>query len=94
MQIFSIKLFYETIDDNIRVIQKAYDDKDFKFYTIKVHFLKLSAKIVGAMDLFALAFSVEEAGDREDIPFINANHQKLISEYSAFKERLTRISEK
>ncbi len=92
--IFSIKLFYETIDDNIRVIQKAYDDKDIKFYTIKVHFLKLSAKIVGAMDLSALAFSIEEAGDREDIPFINANHPKLISDYRAFKEKLARFGEK
>ncbi len=91
--IFSIKLFYETIDDNIRVIQKAYDEKDYKYYTIKVHFLKISCRIIGAMNLAGLAQSIEDAGNRGDISFINDNHQKLMDSYHAFKDRLSKIAD-
>ena len=91
--IFSVKLFYDTIDDNAEIIQKAYDDKDIKFYTIKIHFLKASARIIGAMELEAMAAEIENAGNMGDFSFINTRHQRLMDEYRSFKERLQRIDD-
>ncbi len=91
--IFSIKLFLDTIDDNAEVIRKAYEDENLALYIVKVHALKTSARIIGALELEALAQSLENAGNRKDIDFINANHKRLLDDYLAFKERLSRINE-
>ncbi len=91
--IFSVKLFYETIEDNADIIEKAYEDKDLKFYTVKIHFLKSSARIIGAMELSSLSAEVENAGNMSDWGFINSHHPKLMEKYRAFKERLSRISD-
>jgi CheY-like chemotaxis protein len=45
----AVQMFYDTIDSNSDVIEKAYKDGDIKLYTVKVHALKSSARIIGAM---------------------------------------------
>lgn len=89
--IFSLELFLDTIDGNIRVIKDAYESGNIRLYTIKVHALKSSARIVGAMELSKLAESLEDAGNREDKDFIDDNAGKLLSDYEAYKEKLARL---
>lgn len=86
--IFSLNLFLDTIDGNTKVIRDAYDSGNIRLYTIKVHSLKSSAKIIGAMELSKLCESLEDAGNREDIDFIKEHTDKLMSDYEAFKEKL------
>lgn len=86
--IFSLNLFLDTIDGNAKVIRDAYDSGNIRLYTIKVHSLKSSAGIIGAMELSKLCESLEDAGNREDIDFIKDNTDKLMSDYEAFKEKL------
>jgi len=83
--------FYDTIDMNADTIEKALNDNDIRLYTVKVHALKSSARIVGAMELSALAEQLEEAGKKEDLTFINSNTPKLLSDYRSFKELLARL---
>ncbi len=91
--IFSIKLFYETIDDNSKIIEKAYAEEDINLYTVKVHALKSSARIIGAGALADLASRIEEAGSKNNIEFLSANHNRLLLDYRAFKDKLSRINE-
>ncbi|MBQ3773861.1 MAG: Hpt domain-containing protein [Pseudobutyrivibrio sp.] len=72
-------------------IEKALNDNDIRLYTVKVHALKSSARIVGAMELSSLAEQLEEAGKKEDLTFINSNTPKLLSDYRSFKEILSRV---
>lgn len=83
--------FYDTIDMNADTIEKALNDNDIRLYTVKVHALKSSARIVGAMELSSLAEQLEEAGKKEDLTFINSNTPKLLSDYRRFKEILSRV---
>ena len=83
--------FYDTIDINADTIEKAINDNDIRLYTVKVHALKSSARIVGAMELSSLAEQLEEAGKKEDLTFININTPKLLSDYRSFKEILSRV---
>ena len=83
--------FYDTIDMNADTIEKALNDNDIRLYTVKVHALKSSARIVGAMELSSLAEQLEEAGKKEDLTFINSNTPKLLSDYRSFKEILSRV---
>ena len=91
--IFSLNMFNDTIDDNTRVLNEAYEEGNIRLYTIKVHSLKSSARIVGAMELSTLCQQLEDAGNHEDMEFINDNADKLISEYQAFKEKLMALKE-
>ena len=86
--LFSLKLFYDTIDSNIKVIRKAYDSGNLRLYTIKVHALHTSARIIGASDLSELAAKLEKAGEDKDMDTINSETEKLLAEYAAFKEIL------
>ncbi len=91
--IFSLELFFDTIDVNLKVLKDAYEADNIRLYTIKVHSLKSSARIIGAMELSWLAESLEDAGNREDMAFIDENAPKLFSEYEAFKTKLAGLTE-
>jgi signal transduction histidine kinase/ligand-binding sensor domain-containing protein/CheY-like chemotaxis protein/HPt (histidine-containing phosphotransfer) domain-containing protein len=90
--IFSLQLFLETIDGNAKVIKDAYDSGNIRLYTIKVHALKSSARIIGAVELAKLAASLEDAGNHEDMEFIDANADKFMADYMSFKEKLSKLT--
>ncbi|MCR5746879.1 MAG: response regulator [Lachnospiraceae bacterium] len=91
--IFSLKLFYDTLDENASVIENAYNENDIKLYTVKVHALKSSARIIGATELSKLSEKLEDAGNRKDMDFIRDNTGKLLSDYRGYKEKLARVKE-
>ncbi|MCR5683903.1 MAG: response regulator [Lachnospiraceae bacterium] len=87
----SLNLFYDTIDDNAADIEKALADDDIKLYTIKVHALKTSARLVGAEKLSALSLALEEAGKADNRAFINEHSEEQLNLYRSYKERLARL---
>lgn len=91
--IFALKLFYDTIDDNSEVISNAYENQNIRLYTIKVHALKSSARIIGAISLSTQAAMLEDAGNHEDINYIKNNHGKFMEDYLAFKDKLKLMDE-
>lgn len=91
--LFGLDLFLDTIDENSRIINDAYEEGNIRLFTIKVHALKSSARIIGALGLAGLAEKMEEAGNNNDIVYIDGNKEKLMNEYVSFKEKLGRIKE-
>lgn len=89
--IFSLNLFLDTIDDNAKVIRDAYESGNIRLYTIKVHALKSSARIIGAEGLSALCQDLENAGNKNDIDFIQENTGKLMELYDSYKDKLARL---
>ncbi|MCR5356958.1 MAG: response regulator [Lachnospiraceae bacterium] len=87
----SLELFLDTIDENLEVIKEAYDSGDMKMYVIKVHALKSSARLIGANKLSDLSASLEDAGNRDDKAYIDENTEGLLTMYSAFREKLSRL---
>jgi len=87
--VISIKDYYDTIDLNADAIEEAYNAGDIKLYTVKVHALKTSARIVGAMELSALAEQLEDAGKKNDLDFINGQTKKLLADYRRYKTLLS-----
>ena len=91
--VFALNLFFDTIDNNLKVIADAYDSGNIRLFTIKVHALKSSARIIGAQSLAFMAEEMENAGNREDKDYIDANVKSLLAEYTKYKEKLSRIHE-
>ena len=87
----SLTMFAETIEDNAKVIEGAYNDGDVRLYTVKVHALKSSARIIGASALSTLCQKLEDAGNKEDLEFIEANTDKLLSDFRAYEPRLRKL---
>ena len=90
--IFALLLFFDTIDDNARVIDDAFYDYDIALFTIKVHSLKTSARIIGAMKLMELCMNIEQAGKKGNPHFVIDHYEEMITMYKGFKEKLSRLS--
>ena len=73
--------FYKTSEDKLTEIQGYYDDSDWENFTVKVHALKSSARIIGAMELSELAERLETAGKEKNIEFIRENVTMMLKMY-------------
>ncbi len=91
--LLSLKNFKDTIDETAGIIKNAYDAGDIALYTIKVHALKSSARIIGANELSHLAEQLENAGNADDRAFIDANTERILNEYRAYKDKLAGIDD-
>ena len=88
---YSLNMFLDTLPENYKTIEDAYNSGDIRLYTVKVHALKSSARIIGAGEFSAFCQSLEDAGNRKDMDYINANTEILLSEYKGFGEKLKGI---
>ena len=88
------KTFYNTIEKNVTEIETFYKQKEFKSYTISVHALKSSARIIGAKKLSFLAEKLEKAAKENDISFIEENTNHLLILYKSYENILKPLVEK
>ena len=91
--LFGIKLFLDTIDENINCIKTAYKKGDFNVYRVRNGIIGNSARIIGAIQLYELCTNIEYAFKHDDKLFIAANTEKLLDEYGAFKQILSKLNE-
>ena len=89
----SLTTFYDTLAENADAIEDAYGRRDIAFYTIKVHALKSSARIIGAKELSELARTLEDAGKAEDLAYIEANTDELLRQYRSYAEKLAGLQQ-
>lgn len=90
----AIKDFYNAIDEKSNLIEKYKNEGDIKNYTILVHALKSSARLVGISKLSELAKNLEKAGDENDIEKINQKTSELLNLYRSYKEKFADFVEK
>ncbi len=88
-----LKIFYSTLDEKADEIQRFYEQEDWKNYTIQVHALKSSARIIGASGFGEKAQLLENAGKEGDEKYILTEHEGFLSEYRSFKGALAPIFE-
>ncbi|MCR5595458.1 MAG: response regulator [Lachnospiraceae bacterium] len=70
-------------------IEQLWKEENLREYTIKVHALKSSARLIGALGLSELAANLEKAGDAEDKEIINKDTPKLLSDYRDYATKLS-----
>ena len=84
-----VKVFYQSLYTKADEIERLYREKDWKNYTIKVHALKSSARIIGANELSSLAEALENAGNGNNLAFIDENTPELLEKYRALGEKFS-----
>lgn len=83
-----LDLFYESIEERAGELDSYFKEEDWENYTIKVHALKSSARIIGAKELGAEALELEYAGKDGRHDYIRENHEPLMNNYRRMKEIL------
>ncbi|MCR5178880.1 MAG: response regulator [Lachnospiraceae bacterium] len=76
-----LRLFCRSIPQKSSELEEFYASKDWENYTIKIHALKSSAKIVGAHELSEMAQKLEDAGKKGDADYIREHHEEMIRTY-------------
>ncbi len=89
-----LTVFHQTASAKADEIKELYDSEDLENYTIKVHALKSSARIIGAAALSKLAEELEAAGKNNDTRFIGDNTEKLLLMYRGLDEKLSVIDKR
>ncbi len=89
-----LKIFYNSIPDRSNEIEDYYNTEDWENYTIKVHALKSSARLVGAMELSENARALEDAGKSGNIDYIKEHTEKLLADFRSYKGLLSDFFEK
>lgn len=85
---FLLESFRDTADKNKADIQGSFNEQDFTNYTIFVHALKSTSKMIGAERLSEQARLLEMAGKKGDIHYIVENHQKVMELYEEALEEI------
>ena len=88
-----LSVFHQTAAVKADEIEKFFREGNIGEYTIRVHALKSSARIIGANALSALARDLEDAGKREDVAYIKDNTEKLLEMYRALDAHLSWLDE-
>ncbi len=83
--------FYKTIDERVMKIRYYYEDNDLNNYTIQVHSLKSSARIVGAVSLSAKAEYLEKCGKEGNVDAIRSDTEDLLREYLRIKDVMNKV---
>lgn len=80
--------FYKVIDAKINKLEKCLADDMIRDYTIEVHALKNTARMIGAGQLSEWFYHMEECGNAGDVDTIRQETPDLLKEYHSFKEIL------
>ena len=86
-----LEIYIESVEQKAADIEGFYKDEDYENYTIQVHSLKSTSKLVGAMDISERAKELEKAGNENDVELIKANTEDLLRDFRELGKRLAEV---
>ena len=79
---------YKLMDEKSELVETYLKDKDLKNYTVQVHALKTTCRMIGAMDLGEEFFILEKLGKEDNLPEIERLTPGVLSSFRALKPYL------
>lgn len=80
--------FYKLIDMKASKIEKCLQDGMLRDYTIEVHALKSTARMIGAMELSEKSYHLEQLGNAGDVEALVKDTPEMLELYRSYKEIL------
>lgn len=78
-------------DGRYEQIASSYENTDIKQYTIEVHTLKGTSRMLGFERLANLAEKLQHSAEKNDMEYINTNHPEMMTLYSEILRALEKI---
>ena len=76
---------YKLMDDKISLVETHLREKDLKNYTVQVHSLKTTCRMIGAMDLGEDFFTLEKLGKENNLEEIEKLTPGTLDSFKALK---------
>ena len=86
--------FYKLIDQKSTKVEKCLADGMIRDYTIEVHALKSTARMIGAMELSEKFYRLEKLGNAEDKKMLEKETPAVLSLYRSYKPILEPFAKK
>ncbi len=86
-----LRIFYESLEEKAEEIDRFYTEENLKDYTIRVHGLKSSARLIGAAAFGEEAQQLESAGKRGDMEYLRDHHGAFMEKFRSFKAPLAKV---
>ena len=83
----TLRMYVEEIPDYAVRLDEMYIKGDWENYTINIHALKSSSRLIGENELASLAEKLEHAGDSLDIDFIREHHDEFMDWYRSLSDK-------
>ncbi|SCZ77466.1 Signal transduction histidine kinase [Pseudobutyrivibrio xylanivorans] len=83
-----VKDFLVSLDSKADAIEGYLNDGDIRNYTVFVHALKSSARLIGAMELSKMAAELEQEGNDGNLIALHQRTPELLEKYRSYKENL------
>lgn len=80
--------YYKSVDSTREELNAYYSNEDWDGYVIKIHALKSTSRLIGAISLGDEASALESAGTAGDIAYIKANHDRVMDDYLRLRDTL------
>ena len=87
----AVRAYVETIGMNTEEIERYRADDDLANLTVRVHGMKSTARVIGALGLSAFAERLEDAGRSGDADTMEAEIDRFVEEYVTLGEKLMLI---
>ena len=91
MFIKTLKFFRDSVDKKADELDALYRAGDISDYTVKIHALKSTSKVIGAYELSEKARLLETAGNDKDTDYIKDNHGSTLKLYRSYKDMLSEV---
>ena len=85
-----LEAFYLDIDGRAAELDASYRRVEISYFTIKVHALKSTARVIGAVQLSEMALTLELAGKAGDISLIDEKIEDCLILLKSYKGRLNK----
>ena len=83
-----VKDYLSSIEDKANAIEYFLKEGDIRNYTVLVHALKSSSRLIGAMELSKMAAELEALGDAEQVDELIEKTPALLEKYRGYMEHL------
>ena len=83
----TVKKYYDSIDEKSRELDGYFAEEDWDNYCTKVHALKSTSRLIGAMEVSKMAAELEELSDKKLADEVRARHAPLMERFRSFKEK-------
>ena len=78
-------------DVRSRNLAEYLDTKNMKEYSVIIHAVKSSSKIIGANEMSELALQLENASKNEDVVFVEQEHDRAMQMYAQICDKIRKV---
>ncbi len=89
MYVELLKIYNDSYSETAEILNRYFETKAYKDYTVKIHALKSSSRIIGATEIGEDAQKLEDAGKAGDFGYISENHAPFMGKYTALVELIS-----